>query len=46
MNKCLIESAMFYGANVANFEFTENYYFGHTLFQEDLKKLFMEEEST
>jgi len=44
MNKCLVESAMFYGANVTNFEFKENYFFGHTLYQDDLKKLMKEEE--
>lgn len=35
MTKCLIESAMFKGAIVTNFRFIENYYYGHTLNQND-----------
>jgi uncharacterized protein YjbI with pentapeptide repeats len=44
MNKCLVESAMFSGANLTNFEFKENYFFGHTLYQDDLKELIKGEE--
>jgi uncharacterized protein YjbI with pentapeptide repeats len=39
MNKCSVECAMFQGAIVDNFVFTENYYYGLTLGQDDFKKL-------
>jgi len=39
MNKCLVECAMFQGARVDNFVFTENYYYGLTLGQGDFIKL-------
>lgn len=35
MTKCSVESAMFKGAITTNFRFNENYYFGHTLYQND-----------
>ena len=39
MTKCLIESTLFRGAEITNFVFKENYYYGHILNQENLHKL-------
>jgi uncharacterized protein YjbI with pentapeptide repeats len=39
MTKCLVECAVFQGAIVDNFAFTENYYYGLTLGQDDFEKL-------
>lgn len=39
MENCLVESAEFTGSKVDGFVFLENYYYGHTLNQEDFEKL-------
>ncbi|WP_175404117.1 pentapeptide repeat-containing protein [Mucilaginibacter sp. PPCGB 2223] len=39
MTRCLVESALFTGADITNFRFIQNYYYGLTLNQDDLAKL-------
>lgn len=41
MKNCLVESAEFAGSTIDGFEFSENYYFGTVVGQEDFKKSFM-----